>query len=149
MVRIQDRTIIDRPVEEVWRFVSDPSNTPKWFQGTMEMRQRSEGPLAVGTTFEVVVHYRGRPLIFGARCTVLSQNNELTWEFTSGPTKGSKDTWRMEPIDEQSAQLTRVFDERVSASWRLIQPIIAWGTKRAHEAEIQKVKRIFEGVPQA
>jgi hypothetical protein len=55
----------------------------------------------------------------------------------------------MEPIDEQSAQLTRVFDERVSGSWRLIQPIVAWGTKRAHEAEIQKVKRILEGEPQA
>jgi uncharacterized protein YndB with AHSA1/START domain len=148
MVRIQDSTIIDRPVEEVWSFVSDPSNTPKWFQGTMEVRQRSEGPLVVGTTFEAVVHYRGRPLVFGARCTVLNQNKKLTWEFTSGPTKGSKDTWWMEPMDEQSTRLTRVFDLSVSGTWRLIQPIIARGTKRAHEAEMHNVKRILEGEPQ-
>ncbi len=126
MVRITDSTIINRPVEEVWRFVSDPSNTPKWYQGTLEVKQRSEGPLAVGTTFEADVHYRGRSLVFGARCTVLNQNNEVTWEFTSGLTKGSKDTWRMEPIDETSTRLTRVFDLSVSGPWRVIQPIIVY-----------------------
>ena len=147
MVRIQDSTIIDRPVEEVWRFVSDVSNSPKWYQGTMEVRQRAKGSLAVGTTFEAVVAYRGRSLVFGARCTVLSPNNEVTWEFTSGPTKGSKDSWRMEPIDERSTRLTRVYDLSVSGPWRLIQPIVTRGTKRAHEAEIYKVKRIVEGEP--
>ena len=115
----------------------------------MEVRQISEGPLAVGTTFEAVVRYRGRSLVFGARCIVLNQNKELTWEFTSGPTKGSRDSWRMEPIDEKSTRLTRVFGLRASGSWRLIQPIIARGTKRAHEAEIHNVKRILEGEPQA
>lgn len=149
MVRITDSTIIDCPVEEVWRFMSDPSNNPKWYQGTMEVRQTSEGPIAVGTTLEAVVHYRGSSLVFGARCTVLNQNKEITWEFTSGRTKGSKDIWRMEPIDEKSTRLTRVFDLRVSGSWRLIQPIIARGTKRAHEAEIHNVKRILEDKPQA
>lgn len=146
MVRITDSTRIDCPVEEVWKFMSDPSNTPKWYQGIMEVRQISEGPIAVGTTFKAVVHYRGRSLVLGARCIVLNQNIELTWEFTAGPTRGSKDSWRMEPIDEQSTRLTRVFDLRASGAWRVIQPIIARGTKRAHEAEIHNVKRIVEGM---
>jgi uncharacterized membrane protein len=148
MVRIEDSASIDRPVEEVWRFVSDPSNTPQWYQGTLEVKELSEGPLAVGTTFEVVVHYRGRSLVFGARCTVLNQNNEVTWEFISGLTKGSTDSWRMKPMDEQSTRVTRVFDLRVSGPWRVIQPLIARGTKRAHAAEIHTVKRILEGEPQ-
>jgi ribosome-associated toxin RatA of RatAB toxin-antitoxin module len=146
MGKITDSIIIDRPVEEVWRFVSDVSNTPKWFQGTMEVRQRSERPLAVGTMFEADVHSRGRSLVFGTRCAVLNPNDEVTWEFTAGLTKGSTDTWRMEPIDETSTRLTRVFDLKVSGAWRLIQPIIARGTKRAHAAEIHNVKRIVEGV---
>ncbi len=149
MVRITDSTIIYRPVEEVWRFVSDPSNTPQWYQGTLEVKRISEGPLVVGTTFEAVAHYRGRSLVLGSRCTVLNQNNEVAWEFISGPTKGSKDTWRMEPMDEKSTRLTRVFDLSVSGSWRVIQPIIVRGTKRAHEAEIHNVKRILEVEPQA
>jgi len=139
MVTITESTSIDRPVEEVWRFVSDPGNTPKWYQGT----------LAVGTMFAAAVRYRGRSLVFGARCTAVDPNNEVTWGFTSGPTKGSKDTWRMEPNDETSTRLTRIFELRVSGAWRVIQPMIARGTKRAHEAEIHNVKRILEGEPQA
>jgi carbon monoxide dehydrogenase subunit G len=148
IVRITDRTSIDRPVEEVWRFVSDPGNVPKWYQGTAEVRQRSEGPTAVGTTFETVIQFRGRSLVSGARCIVLNPNQEVTWEFTSGLMKRSTDSWRMEPIDEKSTRLTRVFDMSVSGFWRLIQPIVARGTKRAHAAEIHNVKRILEGESQ-
>lgn len=149
MIRIEDRTSIDCPVEEVWRFVSDPSNTPHWYQGTLEVRQISEGPTAVGTTFETVIQFRGRSLVAGARCIVLNPNKEVTWEFTLGLMKGSTDSWRMEPIDEMSTRLTRVFDMRVNGFWRLIQPIVVRGTKRAHEAEIHNVKRILEGEAQA
>ena len=149
MVKITDSTIIDRPVEEVWRFVSDPNNTPKWYQGTLEVRQGSERPTAVGTTFEAVIQFRGRSLVAGTRCIVLNPHKEVMWKFTSGLMKRSTDSWRMEPIDEKSTRLTRVFDMRVSGFWRLIQPIITRGTKRAHEAEIHNVKRILEGESQA
>jgi uncharacterized protein YndB with AHSA1/START domain len=149
MVRITDSTIIDRPVEEVWRFVSDPGNDPKWYQGTMEVRQISEGPTAVGTTIEAVIQFRGRSLVAGARCIVLNPNTEVTWKFTSGLMKRSTDSWRMESIDEKSTRLTRVFDMRVSGLWRAIQPIIARGTKKTHEAEIHNVKRLLEDESQA
>jgi carbon monoxide dehydrogenase subunit G len=148
MVRIQDITIIDRPLEEVWRFVSDPSNDPKWYQGTMKVRQIPEGSTVVGTTFEAVIQFRGRSLEAGVRCIVLNPNKEVTWKFTSGLMKRSTDSWRMEPIDEKSTRLTRVFDMRVSGFWRLIQPIVVRGTKSAHEAEIHNVKRILEGESQ-
>ena len=149
MVKITDSIIIDRPVEEVWSFVSDPGNDPKWYQGTMEVRQISEGPTAVGTTVEAVIQFRGRSLVARTRCIVLNPNKEVTWEFTSGLMKRSTDSWRMELIDEKSSRLTRVFDLSVSGFWNLIQPIVVRGTKRAHEAEIHNVKRILEGETQA
>ena len=113
------------------------------------MRQISEGPTALGTTLEAVIQVRGRSLVAGARCVVLNPNKEVTWKFTSGLMKRSTDSWRMEPIDEKSTRLTRVLDMRVSGFWRLIQPIVVRGTKRAHEAEIHNVKRILEGESQA
>ena len=148
MVKITDSTIIDRPVEEIWSFVSDPGNDPKWYQGTMEVRQISEGPTALGTTFEAVIQFRGLSLVAGARCIVLNPNNEVTWKFTSGLMKRSTDSWRMEPMDDTSTRLTRVFDMSVSGLWRFIQPLVAHSTRRAHEAEIHHVKRILEGESQ-
>ena len=92
MVKIIDSIIIDCPVEEVWRFVSDPGNDPKWYQGSMEVRQISEGPTAVGTTLEAVIQFRGRSLLAGARCIVLNTNKEVTWKSTSGLMKRSTDS---------------------------------------------------------
>jgi hypothetical protein len=144
MVRITDSAIINRPVAAVWKFVSDPSNNPKWYDGTLEMAKISERPIGVGSTVEAIIQFRGRPLAVGAKCVALNKNQELTWEFISGITKGSTDNWRMESISESKTRLTRVFDMRVSGLARLIQPIVVRGTQRAHEAEISNVKRILE-----
>lgn len=161
MVRIEDSAVIARPVEEVWGFISEPGNNPQWYSaelrkmlsqgasGTPEARKTPAGPTAVGTTYETVIRTFGRFGVLSARCTALDPNKALTWEFTAGPTKGSTDNWRMEPIDEKSTRLTRIFDLSASGFLRLIQPIIAQGTRKSHEEEMNNIKRILEGGPQA
>jgi uncharacterized membrane protein len=45
---------IDRPVEEVFAFLSDFENIPKWNYYVLEVRQLSESPIGVGTTYHQV-----------------------------------------------------------------------------------------------
>jgi uncharacterized protein YndB with AHSA1/START domain len=45
MVKIVASVLIDRPVEEVWKFVMDLSKLPKWNTGILEAKQTSAGPL--------------------------------------------------------------------------------------------------------
>jgi uncharacterized membrane protein len=45
---------IDRPVEEVFAFLSDFENIPKWNYYVREVRQLSEGLIGVGTTYHQV-----------------------------------------------------------------------------------------------
>jgi uncharacterized membrane protein len=45
---------IDRPVEEVFAFLSDFENIPKWNYYVLEVRQLSEGSIGVGTTYHQV-----------------------------------------------------------------------------------------------
>jgi uncharacterized membrane protein len=42
---------IDRPVDEVFAFLSDFENIPKWNYYVLEVRQLSEGPTGIGTTY--------------------------------------------------------------------------------------------------
>ena len=39
---------IEKPVEEVFAFVLDPSNSARWQTGVVEERQTSDGPMGVG-----------------------------------------------------------------------------------------------------
>jgi uncharacterized membrane protein len=45
---------IDRSVEEVFAFLSDFENIPKWNYYVLEVRQLSEGSIGVGTTYHQV-----------------------------------------------------------------------------------------------
>ena len=45
---------IDRPLDEVFAFLSDFENIPKWNYYVLEVRQLSESPIGVGTTYHQI-----------------------------------------------------------------------------------------------
>ncbi|MGD8490264.1 MAG: SRPBCC family protein [Anaerolineae bacterium] len=51
MIEFKNRIVIDRPVEEVFAFVADFENVPKWNYYVLEVNKTSAGPLGVGTTY--------------------------------------------------------------------------------------------------
>jgi uncharacterized membrane protein len=54
MLEFENTTCIDRPVEEVFAFLSDFENIPKWNYYVLEVRQLSDNPISVGTTYHQV-----------------------------------------------------------------------------------------------
>jgi uncharacterized membrane protein len=51
MVRFSNNLIIDRPIHEVFQFVADFENMPKWNYYVVEVSKVTPGPIGVGTTF--------------------------------------------------------------------------------------------------
>jgi len=54
MLEFENTVYIDRPVDEVFSFLSDFENIPKWNYYVLEVRQRSESPIGIGTTYHQV-----------------------------------------------------------------------------------------------
>jgi uncharacterized membrane protein len=54
MLEFENTIYIDRPVDEVFAFLSDFENIPKWNYYVLEVRQLSESPIGVGTTYHQV-----------------------------------------------------------------------------------------------
>ena len=54
MLEFENTIHIDRPVDEVFGFLSDFENIPKWNYYVLEVRQLSESPIGVGTTYHQV-----------------------------------------------------------------------------------------------
>jgi hypothetical protein len=49
--RWQGATVVDRPVEEVFRFLADGENDRKFSPRVLEIRKTTEGPPGVGTVY--------------------------------------------------------------------------------------------------
>ena len=54
MLEFENTVYIDRPVDEVFAFLSDFENIPKWNYYVLDVKQLSESPIGVGTTYHQV-----------------------------------------------------------------------------------------------
>lgn len=57
--RFEGTTVIDRPIEEVFAFLADGTNDPKFSPRVQEIRKTTDGPPGVSTVFESTVKDAG------------------------------------------------------------------------------------------
>jgi uncharacterized membrane protein len=62
MVRVEGEIVINRPVEEVFDFVADERNEPRYNPRMRRADQLTEGPIGVGTRFRAQTVSMGRPV---------------------------------------------------------------------------------------
>lgn len=59
-MEIREVVEVSRPPEVVFPYIAEFQNLTDWDPSAVRVRSRSEGPLAVGTSYEVVTEFRGR-----------------------------------------------------------------------------------------
>ena len=85
MVRVEGTVVINRPIEEVFAFLSNADNASQWQGGTLEAKQTSEGPVGVGTTGQVASQFLGRRMESTWEVTEYELNRKASLKTTSGP----------------------------------------------------------------
>ena len=60
MIRIELNIVINRSIGEVFEFLANPENNPKWNPLVKEAEITSEGPIGVGTIAITVAQNFGR-----------------------------------------------------------------------------------------
>jgi uncharacterized membrane protein len=141
--------VIDRSIDDVWRFMTDFSNLPQWEENRADWKQTSEGPIDSGTTFQISSQPSiGRP--FGweiksnLRITEFEPNRKFATEATSGFLEGTKISYLMEPVEGDKTRLSRVTEFRFHGLAKLMRPFQAPLARRDGGVEISNVKRILE-----
>jgi len=139
MTKIESSVVIDRSVEDVWKFITDVANGPKWDEGLTEWKQTSAGSIGVGTTLQAI-HPK---LTYSERVVGYEPNRMLSLEITSGPAKGSVGTLSMESI-ERKTKLTESTDYRFSGLYKLVGPFLTLTARGETSSRVGNVKRILE-----
>jgi len=76
-MKITERIQIDKPPEDVWAVVSDPSTHTAWRPALVEFRQVSDPPLAVGSHIREKIRWRGRTIEIDDVVTALEPPRRL------------------------------------------------------------------------
>jgi uncharacterized protein YndB with AHSA1/START domain len=136
--------VINRPVEDVWNYITDISNMPRWEDSGAVWRQMSEGPIQVGTSIQSSIMFLGRTVTFDLRVTDFERNRTFSVEAVAGRTRGTKVSYLLVPVEDGKTTLSRVTDARFHGIARLLQPFVGSVTKRTGALEARNVKRILE-----
>jgi uncharacterized protein YndB with AHSA1/START domain len=71
--------LIDRPVDEVFAFLVDGTNDPKFSPRVQEIRQTTDGPVGVGTVFESKVKDAGMTTSRAFELTAVEAPTTIRW----------------------------------------------------------------------
>ena len=77
--------VIDKPISEVWDFVSDIENMDKWVNGVKDPKPISGGEWGVGSTFESGYEYAGKTHRITYEITEFDSPSLISMRSTSGP----------------------------------------------------------------
>ena len=142
MTTITQRVMVNRPVAEVWDFISNFENTTRWSQGVLEARQTSDGPLGVGSTLQTVVKAFGRRRTADYVVTEYEPNSAFAFEVSSGPMT-TRARFSVEPAGA-ATRLTASGEAEATGPYRLLAPILVRTLERHSQDDLANVKRILE-----
>jgi uncharacterized protein YndB with AHSA1/START domain len=142
MVTNEKIITINRPVEEVFAYVGDAGNGPKWQSALVEASRMTEGPLGVGTKFKGVRKFMGRKMESVMHYTTYEPNKKVVFRSDSGSMPFVQ-TFLFEPV-AGGTRLTARLDLLTSGLMGLAQPLIASGVKREVDENFSILKDILE-----
>lgn len=139
---VHGEIVIARPVAEVFDFVADQRNEPKYNPGMASAEKLTRGAIGQGTRYRVAVRSMGRPVTMVLETTVYERPSRLasTTVMSSAEISGEL---TFEP--EAGGTLMRWrWDLRPKGVFRLLTPVFSQVGKRQEAANWASLKQYLE-----
>ena len=134
---------IARPIEEVFAFVSDARNRPRWDESVDSEELTSREPVGVGSTVRTRMRSMGRDYELHWEVVEHDAPTSQRIESTSGP---FSTTLLYDLSEDGDGTLVRFsVTGRPTGALRLTQPLIARNTQRNLDQAFPRLKELLEG----
>ncbi len=85
MISFELSTLINRPLDAVSGFVSNPLNVPRWQPAMREIKALTPGPAAVGSQYQVRNEMMGQKIEGVMQITTLDPGKKFALRMQNGP----------------------------------------------------------------
>ena len=142
MIRVELNDQIDRPSDEVFSYLSDFRNNPQWQSGMREIKITSDGPLAVGSTYDQVASFLGRDVISSFE-VIDYEPGRLVKATSRAGSFPITFTRRVAPLDNGS-DVTAVIEGDSTGFFKLAEPLMQRVVQRSIRNDYRKLKEVLE-----
>jgi uncharacterized protein YndB with AHSA1/START domain len=141
-VNFETSVRIERPVNDVFDYVSDPRNFPRWNSAVQSVRETAPGREGVGATYVMERDLPGGRAENELEIVDLDRPAAFAIRTTSGPTPF---TYRYRFSTEGAATLLELNAEvELSGIAGALGPLASRGVKRGVDSNFADLKRILE-----
>jgi hypothetical protein len=100
-------TVIDRPIAEVFAFLADGTNDPKFSPRVLEIAKTTDGPIGVGTIFESKVKDAGMTTRRKFELIEFVPSTKIRWaERSKNMVTASDGGYDLEPVGDGQTKVT-------------------------------------------
>jgi uncharacterized membrane protein len=144
VIQVKVSVHIRRSPEEVFDYLSNFENNPKWQSGMVSAKFTSLGPLGVGSTYSQEARFLGRPVISEFEVIEYEPGRRVKITSTTG-TFPITVTRVVEPDGDGSSRVSAVIEGDASGVYRLAEPILRSIVQRSVQGDYERLKSVLEG----
>ena len=115
-------TAPESPAAEVFRYLAEFENAAEWDPGIAEATRLTDGPVRLGTEFDIVALFRGKRQRFRYRVTELDDGRRIVLAG-DGEKATSVDTIVVEPA-EAGSRITYTAEIKLKGLRRIAEPLL-------------------------
>ena len=134
---------IERPVDAVAAYASDPDNAPDWYENIQAVSWETTPPLAVGSRVAFVARFLGRRLSYTYEIVELTPSERLVMR-TAGRPFPMETTYAWAPTGASSTRMTLRNRGEPAGFSRLAGPLMATAIRRANRKDLARLRTILE-----
>ena len=142
-MRVEVSIEINRPLQEVFNYVSDVGNYPEWMAHVLEVLKDTEDPPQQSDRFTVAIKSVGRRFETPYERTAYEANRGYTDRAVGGPVPNQRwdCTFQEAP---GGTRLTRAVETEMSGILKLLEPIQKRSAGRGLRRDLQTLKDVLE-----
>ena len=142
MPEVEGAVVINRPVADVFAYMSDPQNSAKWEKGVVVNEFTSEGPPRVGTTGRRVEKRFGTDEGTWT-ATEYEADKVIAFDFESGRFRGSG-RWDFQAAGGGTRVSYRFQAHAKGLFWKLLLPPMVPMFRRQIKGDYARLKGLLE-----
>jgi carbon monoxide dehydrogenase subunit G len=144
MINFEISTLVDRPIDEIFTFLANPLNMPKWQSTMAGIEQVTPGPVGVGSKYNVHATMLGRTIDGVMEVTAYEPPTKFGFTNQAGPMQVMVAV-TLKPVGT-GAKISINAQGNPAGLFKLAEGPMTHQIKSLMEANLARLKSVLEGM---
>ena len=142
-MRVEESIDINRPIKEVFNYVSEVGNYPEWMAHALEVHKDTPGPPQQRDRFTLAIKSVGRRFETPYERISYEPNRRYSDRAVGGPNPNQRWACAFEEVPG-GTRLTRAVDAERGGLLKLLEPLQKRAAERQLRKDLQTLKDVLE-----